>query len=305
MILATLSDNTVSDGEIVEGVENGENPEENEETESGDSPEDESVDTDDGEASNNLPPATGGGSGDNGQAVTSGDSPDAETGGGGSESETSEKLDEVLEQLEIVKQSGGGENQAFTDFAESFDDLVKLLSAKVDEPVISVSAYPVLPEKYQDFSYPITVQFEVLEAGDSYSMFMNFSCSRASLFADEIASYTAELDSGKYDFVCTQYVWDKDNVLVYDYEHAVIEDEKEEPTETELTEIELLESINTELQAIRENEILHHEEIKQLLGEQAAVSGGIYSAVIGVGFATFLGVGFTIANNFWSRMKVG
>lgn len=304
MILATLSENSAPIVGIGAGDEENENGQEPE-VENGNEPDEENGVPDDGSISDNSPPATVGGSGGNDQTVTPGDSSDAETGVGGSESETSEKLEEVLNQLEIMKQSGGGENQSFSDFAESFDDLVRLLSANIEEPVISISSYPVLPENYQDFCYPVTVQFELLESGSSYSMIINFSFSRASLFADQISSYTAELDSGKYDFVCTQYVWDRDDLLVYDYEHAVIENTPADPTETELTEIELLESINTELQAIRENEIEHHDETKQLLAEQTAVSGYIYGAIISVGFAIFLGVGFTIANNFWSRMKVG
>lgn len=304
MILASLSENDIPGMGSSDDVEEIDNANENGENESGGESDESEGSPDDGSNSDSPSPSVGGGSGGNDQAVTSGGSPDTETDSGGSESETSDKLDEVLEKLEIVKQ-GGGEDQAFSDFAESLDGLVRLLSAKVEESEIIISVYPVLPEKYQDFSYPITVQFEVLESGSSYSMYTNFCCSSPSLLADQIASYTSEIDSGKLNLVCTQYVWDKDDALVYDYEHAVIEEENDEPSETELTEIELLESINTELQAIRENEIAHYEEIKQMLSEQIGVSGYLYGSIVAVGFAVFLGVGFAIANNFWSRMKVG
>lgn len=285
-----------SESEVVEDGEELENSEE-----SGDS---------DSSVSDNSTPGDGGGSGGNAEPVTP-----APAGGDGQspqESKTEEKLDSVLESLDLMKQQDN-DNPVLADFTDTLKDLIVVLSPNPSEPETPVMVFPALPDGYQDYRYPINVQIEVLPKGSDYSMGMGFSCTMPNQFADEIADLTSQVESGVYDMARVQYVYETDengntNVLVYDYEHVVSPDVPEtpdEPTETEKTVLELLESVTVEVQAIRENDVSYREEMLLLQQEMKVLQTQSLASSIALGMCIFFGAGYVVANGFWSRMKVG
>lgn len=266
----------------------------------------------DSSVSDNTTPGSDGGSGGNAEPVTPAPS---ETPGGGETSggdETAEKLDSVLESLDLMKQKAGEESPV-SELTDALKELIVVMSPGTTEPETPVLALPVLPDGYQDYRYPIEVQVEVQEKGAQYSMCMGFCCTQPSQFADEVADLTSKVESGEYLMARIQYVYatgddGKANVLVYDYEHVVTPEEPEtpdEPTETEKTTVELLEAINTELQAIRENDIAYREETLLLQKEVKVLQTQSLASSIALGMCVFLGVGYMVGHGFWSRMKVG
>lgn len=228
--------------------------------------------------------------------------------------EAGEKLDKVLEQLDIMQQESGTD-QTMQEFTTTLSDLVQLLSANIEEPSTLISVYPELPEGYQDYNYPINVQLELLQTGSTYSMTGGLYCSKATDFADSVASYISEIDSGKYELVCVQYVWEtgddgKTDDLVFDYEHIVIPSEEteeteetEEPTETALNTVELLENINRQLEDLSANSIAYQEqqgESWQKLQEiQIIQASGIWAVAIG----TFALLGFLAIKELFDKWR--
>ena len=260
--------------------------------------------------SDNSTSGDGGGSGGNAEPVTP--APAGGDGQGSPESRTEEKLDSVLESLDLMKQQDN-DNPVLADFTDTLKDLIVVLSPNPSEPETPVMVFPALPDGYQDYRYPIDVQIEVRPKGSDYSMGMGLACTMPNQFADEIADLTSQVESGVYDMARVQYVYEtgndgKTNVLVYDYEHVVSPDEPEtpdEPTETEKTVLELLESVTVEVQSIRENDIVYRDEMLLLQQEIKVLQTQSLASSIALGMCIFLGVGYMVANGFWSRMKVG
>lgn len=225
--------------------------------------------------------------------------------------EAGEKLDEVLAQLDIMQQEPGTD-QMMQEFTTTLSDLVHLLSPNIEESSTPINVYPELPEGYQDYNYPINVQLELLQAGSTYSMTSGLYCSKATDFADGVASYISDIDSGKYELVCVQYVWEtgddgKTDDLVFDYEHIVIPSEEteepEEPTETALNTVELLEDISKQLEGISANSIAYQEqqlEYYQTLQEIQTVQA---SGILAVAIGTFTMLGFLTIKELFDKWR--
>lgn len=230
-------------------------------------------------------------------------------GDAGKESGT-EKLDEVLTQLDIIKQQSGQESP-IPEFTDTLKELISVLSAKPADEETFVTMIPTLPEGYQDYRYPIEVQIEVQEKGAQYSMCMGFCCTQPSLFADEIADLTSQVESGRYIMARVQYVYEtgddgQTNVLVYDYEHIVTPvqpEEPDEPTETEQTTLEVLQAISEDLQTLSDNTLEYRNEQREYWQEMKEVqliqTAGIWIVAIGV----FAIVGFLSIAELFRKWK--
>lgn len=230
-------------------------------------------------------------------------------GDAGKESGT-EKLDEVLSQLDIIKQQSGQESP-IPEFTDTLKELISVLSAKPADEETFVTMIPTLPEGYQDYRYPIEVQIEVQEKGAQYSMCMGFGCTQPSLFADEIADLTSQVESGRYIMARVQYVYEtgddgQTNVLVYDYEHIVTPvqpEEPDEPTETEQTTLEVLQAISEDLQTLSDNTLEYRNEQREYWQEMKEVqliqTAGIWIVAIGV----FAIVGFLSIAELFRKWK--
>lgn len=221
-----------------------------------------------------------------------------------------EKLDEVLSQLDIIKQQSGQESP-IPEFTDTLKELITVLSPKPADEETPVTMIPTLPDGYQDYRYPIEVQIEVQEKGAQYSMCMGFSCTQPSLFADEIADLTSQVESGKYIMARVQYVYEtgddgQANVLVYDYEHIVTPvqpEEPDEPTETEQTTLEVLQAISEDLQTISENTLEYQNEQREHWQEMKEVqliqTAGIWITALGI----FAVMGFMAMAELFRKWK--
>lgn len=227
----------------------------------------------------------------------------------GKESST-EKLDEVLSQLDIIKQQSGQESP-IPEFTDTLKELITVLSPNPADEETPVTMIPTLPDGYQDYRYPINVQIEVQEKGAQYSMCMGFGCTQPSLFADEIADLTSQVESGKYIMARVQYVYEtgddgQANVLVYDYEHIVTPvqpEEPDEPTETEQTTLEVLQAISEDLQTISENTLEYQNEQREHWQEMKEVqliqTAGIWITALGI----FAVMGFMAMAELFRKWK--
>lgn len=215
--------------------------------------------------------------------------PAAETGG----ENGTEKLDEVIAQLDIIKQQSGQESP-LPEFTDTLKELIRVMSPNPAEEETPVIMLPSLPDGYQDYRYPIEVQIEVRPKGSDYSMGMGLSCTMPNQFADEIADLTTQVESGIYDMARVQYVYEtgddgKTNVLVYDYEHVVSPEqpeEKDEPAETDLTALELLETISADLQSISDNTVAYQTEQREYWQDikdlQQMQTAGVLIVAVGI-----------------------
>lgn len=221
-----------------------------------------------------------------------------------------EKLDEVIAHLDIIKQQSEQESP-LPEFTDTLKELIRVMSPNPAEEETPVIMLPSLPDGYQDYRYPIEVQIEVRPKGSDYSMGMGLSCTMPNQFADEIADLTTQVESGIYDMARVQYVYEtgddgKTNVLVYDYEHVVSPEqpeEKDEPAETDLTALELLETISEDLQTISENTLEYQNEQREHWQEMKEVqliqTAGVWITALGI----FAVMGFMAMAELFRKWK--
>lgn len=167
---------------------------------------------------------------------------------------------------------------------------------------------------YEDWGYPITVEYTVYPYGAGYNMDASETFDSPDVFMtrhEENVSFCQPGGTLKDYYI--RYIYDSNDELVYDYQAGIEEPPPEEPVE-DLSPVilETLQSIDSRLEAmgadistISTNSLDYHtgmtatqDDIRQLQTMNLVTN-------MAIGFSVFLLLGYIIAHNFWQRMKVG
>lgn len=198
--------------------------------------------------------------------------------------------EDIAERLEELT-----EPEDTTDVTERLDALIALLTPEelAEEPEADAQTVPV--EGYEDFSYPVNVEYSVLMAGfDEYITDTETYGDPGTFLADyeELVLECGRPGSSFRDFyIC--YVYDSDNRMVYDYKAQLPEpDPGDEDGEVDPAELLLshLKDINTTLSGMAQADAEYFQMVKdcqtEMLEMQAASTATDILICIGV-FAVF------------------
>lgn len=205
--------------------------------------------------------------------------------------------EDITERLEELM-----EPEDTTDVTERLDALIALLTPEelAEEPEADAQTVPV--EGYEDFSYPVNVEYSVLMAGfDEYITDTETYGDPGTFLADyeELVLECGRPGSSFRDFyIC--YVYDSDNRMVYDYKAQMPDPgEEEEPDPAELL-LSHLEDINTTLSGMIQADMEYCQMMKdyqtEMLEMQAASTAtdiliciGVYAVFAALVWQWFLG----------------
>jgi len=209
--------------------------------------------------------------------------------------------EDIAERLEELT-----EPEDTTDVTERLDALIALLTPEelAEEPEADAQTVPV--EGYEDFSYPVNVEYSVLMAGfDEYITDTETYGDPGTFLADyeELVLECGRPGSSFRDFyIC--YVYDSDNRMVYDYKAQMPdpggdpgEEEKPDPVELLLSH---LEDINTTLSGMAQADAEYFQMVKdyqtEMLEMQAVctatdifICAGVFAIFGALVFWQFLG----------------
>lgn len=247
--------------------------------------------------------------------------PASETGKPESPGQTGEQitttLDSVLVQLDGISKEVS-DRESVVQLADSLKDLVDVMKLEREEECEqAVASLPTatLPSGYEAYHYPVTATYYLYtDVASTYTSSV-VQHDTAGDFEAVFNQYRQSVEDGTLAGYCVRYVYEITEVdgvsqynLVYDSEKPVsgeLPEEPEEPTDTEVAVLETLESINTELQAIRENDIVYREETLLLQQESRELYIQLVASNVVIGLILVVVLGYAVGHGFWQRMKVG
>ena len=305
----TISDNNVFDPPADDNAD-GENNEENKEETGGG---EESGGG--GETSGNDGEEGGGESGADGSETGGG----GETGGGSGEAPpdleepapSPDYASDILESLDAVIDRMG-DSPDYDSLADSFRTLADVV-AKQTEALSTLSAPSVPVSGYEDFSYPVHVEYRIFPTALGSETGVAFDYGSPEDFEDGYVYMMDSVANGSLSYFHIKYVTDSDGNTVFD--GTVTPEGPEEPEEPDTFREDVLaalDAINDNLSTVSANDLEYREQTLELQEqylelqrENVQLQYHFVACSLLIAFVLMITLGYTIAHGFLQRMKVG